>query len=53
VVVTPVGKVTTDEGSYVINDNKIGSYTQRLNEIIVGIQEEEIDDPYEWIYPVE
>jgi len=53
VVVTPVGKVTTDEGSYVINDNKIGPYTQRLNEIIVGIQEEEIDDPYEWIYPVE
>jgi branched-chain amino acid aminotransferase len=53
VVVTPVGKVTTHKGSYVINDNKIGPYTKKLNEILLGIQQEEIEDPFDWIHPVE
>ena len=52
VVVTPVGKVTTHKGSYVINKNKIGPYTKKLNESLTGIQNEEFADPFKWIYPV-
>jgi len=52
VVVTPVGKITTHNSSTTINNNKIGPITKKLRKILFGIQREEIDDPFEWIYPI-
>ena len=52
VVVTPVGKITTNNASTTINKNKMGPITQKIREILLGIQREEIEDPFGWIYPI-
>ncbi len=52
VVVTPVGKITTNKTSTTINKNKIGPITKKIRKILLGIQREEIEDPFNWIYPI-
>lgn len=52
VVVTPVGKITTNHTSTTINHNKIGPITKKIRKILLGIQREEIEDPFGWIYPI-
>jgi len=52
VVVCPIGKVSTDDNSYVINDNKMGDVTTELRRLLTGIQNEKIEDPYGWIQPL-
>lgn len=52
VVVTPVGKITTNNESSTINKNKMGPITNEIREILLGIQREERDDPFGWIYPI-
>ena len=53
VVVTPVGKITTHNESTTINNNEMGPITKQIREILLGIQREERDDPFGWIYPIE
>ncbi len=52
VVVTPVGKITTNKTSTTINKNKMGPITKKIRKILLGIQREEIEDPFKWIYPI-
>ncbi|MEE8341800.1 MAG: branched-chain amino acid aminotransferase [Candidatus Neomarinimicrobiota bacterium] len=52
VVVTPVGKITTNNTSTTINNNKMGPITMKIRKILLGIQREEIEDPFGWIYPI-
>lgn len=52
VVVTPVGKITTNKESTIINKNKMGPITKKIRKILLGIQREEIEDPFGWIYPI-
>jgi hypothetical protein len=30
----------------------MGPITQKIREILLGIQKEEIEDPFGWIYPI-
>ena len=53
VVVTPVGKITTHKESTTINNNKMGPITKKIRKILLGIQREERDDPFGWIYPID
>ena len=52
VVVTPVGKITTNNTSTTINHNKMGPITKKIRKLLLGIQREEIEDPFGWIYPI-
>ena len=52
VVVTPVGTITHQGEKIVIRDGNMGPCTQRLRETLVGIQLQEIDDPFGWAIAV-
>ena len=53
VVVTPIGKICTDNSEHVIKDGKIGSITEKLRNIILNIQSETDNDDFGWITPLE
>lgn len=52
VVVTPVGKITYQKETVEICGNQMGPITQKIRNTILGIQREEIEDPFGWITPV-
>ena len=52
VSVTPVGSISDNDGVHSLSDGKIGSYTMKLKEILVGIQREEINDDFGWLFPL-
>ena len=52
VSVTPVGSISDNGGVHSFSDGKIGSYTMKLKEILVGIQREEINDDFGWLFPL-
>jgi branched-chain amino acid aminotransferase len=49
VVVTPIGKITYQEKTTEINQNQMGSIAKKIREMLVGIQREEIEDPFGWV----
>lgn len=51
-VITPIGKITTDDDFQVIGDGEIGSLTRKLYDILTGIQRERIEDTFGWVHPV-
>ena len=51
-VVSPIGKLMYRDVEYVINDGKIGSVTQKLYDILTGIQWGKLEDEYGWIYKI-
>ncbi|SUZ97871.1 uncharacterized protein METZ01_LOCUS50725 [marine metagenome] len=53
VSVSPVGSITDGDGVHSISDGNIGPYTMKLKELLVGIQLENIDDDYGWLFPIE
>jgi branched-chain amino acid aminotransferase len=53
VVVTPVGRITSDTSTATINNNQIGPVVKKLNELLLGIQYELIEDRFKWVYPIE
>ncbi len=53
VIVTPVGKITFAGKEYIINQNTIGAKTSELRNLLLGIQREEYDDPFGWLYEIE
>ena len=53
VVVTPVGKITSENGEHRINDGKMGKITHELRSLLVGIQREECEDTLNWLHPVD
>jgi len=53
VVVTPIGKICTDDSEYVIRDGKMGSITAKLRKIILNIISETQNDDFGWITQLE
>ncbi len=49
-VVSPIGKLAYGEDEYVINDGKIGEVTQKLYDILTGIQWGKVEDTFQWVY---
>ena len=49
VVVTPIGRISTDNSEHVIGDGKIGPITAELRKIIRNIQSETVNDEFGWI----
>ena len=52
VVVTPIGKITLKEKVREFNGSEIGPITKKCSKILTGIQKQEIDDPFGWLYPI-
>ena len=44
---------TDDDGVHSLSDGNIGPYTMKLKELLVGIQREDIDDDFGWLFPIE
>jgi len=53
VVVTPVGKIASDNKEYIINGEKIGKITNELRSLLIGIQREEREDTFNWLQSVD
>ena len=51
-VVSPIGKLAVGDKEYVINDGKIGEVTQKLYDVLTGIQWGKTADPFGWVYRV-
>ncbi len=51
-VVSPIGKLMYEDVEYVINNETIGEVTQKLYDILTGIQWGEIEDEFGWIYKI-
>ena len=49
-VVSPIGKLAYGDDEYEIADGKIGAVTQKLYDILTGIQWGEIEDSYGWTH---
>ena len=49
-VVSPIGRLMYQDVEYVINDEKIGSVTQKLYDILTGIQWGLLEDEFGWIH---
>ena len=49
-VVSPIGKLALGDKEYVIGGGKIGEVTQKLYDVLTGIQWGKRDDPYGWVY---
>ena len=47
-VITPVGQLKWDEGSFTINDQQPGKWTMKLRETLTGIQRGIVEDKHGW-----
>ncbi|MED4207208.1 branched-chain amino acid aminotransferase [Neobacillus mesonae] len=52
-VISPVGELTWNGHSIVINDKQIGEVSQRLYDAITGIQLGSLEDPFGWTLEVD
>ncbi|MBO7297802.1 MAG: branched-chain amino acid aminotransferase [Clostridia bacterium] len=51
-VVSPIGKLAYGEDEYEINGGKIGEVTQKLYDILTGIQWGKLPDEFGWVYKI-
>jgi branched-chain amino acid aminotransferase len=51
-VVSPIGKLAFGEKEFVVNGGKIGAVTQKLYDILTGIQWGKVEDSFNWTYQV-
>ncbi len=51
-VVSPIGRLMYEDVEYVIGDEKIGEVTQKLYDILTGIQWGKVEDTFNWVYSV-
>jgi branched-chain amino acid aminotransferase len=51
-VVSPIGQLTVNGADYIINNNQIGDFTQKLYNEITGIQWGKKEDKFNWCYKV-
>ncbi|MBE7084904.1 MAG: branched-chain amino acid aminotransferase [Clostridiales bacterium] len=49
-VVSPIGKLAYGEEEYVIGGGKIGEVTQKLYDILTGIQWGKVEDTFNWVH---
>lgn len=50
--VTPVGKLSHEQQEYTINNGKTGHVTDELRKMLLGIQQEECADSFNWLHPI-
>jgi branched-chain amino acid aminotransferase len=50
--ISPVGSICYKDKDYVINNNETGAWTQKIYDILIGMQYGELEDKYGWIYKV-
>ena len=51
-VVSPIGKLAYEDAEYEINDGKIGEVTQKLYDILTGIQWGKAEDTFGWVHKI-
>ena len=51
-VVSPIGRLMYEGVEYTVNGEKIGDTTQKLYDILTGIQWGTVEDKYGWIYKI-
>ncbi len=51
-VVSPIGRLMCNDIEYAINNERIGEVTQKLYDILTGIQWGKIEDTYGWVYKI-
>jgi len=51
-VITPVGQVKSESGSFSINEGQTGPVAARLREVLLDIQHGHAPDPYGWVHRV-
>ncbi len=49
-VVSPIGKLAYGEKEYIVGGGKIGEVTQKLYDILTGIQWGKVEDTFGWVY---
>ena len=49
-VVSPIGKLAYGDDEYVIGGGKIGEVTQKLYDILTGIQWGKVEDTFNWVH---
>jgi branched-chain amino acid aminotransferase len=49
-VVSPIGQLAYGDKEYVVNNGKIGEVTQKLYDILTGIQWGKVEDTFSWVY---
>ena len=49
-VVSPIGKLAFGDDEYVVNGGKIGEVTQKLYDVLTGIQWGKVEDTFHWVY---
>ena len=49
-VVSPIGKLAYGDKEYSISEGKIGEVTQKLYDILTGIQWGKIEDTFNWVH---
>ena len=52
-VVSPIGMLAYENEEYVIGNGKIGEVTQKLYDILTGIQWGKVEDTYGWVYKID
>lgn len=52
-VVSPIGRLMYEDVEYIINGEKIGEVTQKLYNILTGIQWGKVSDSYGWICKID
>lgn len=51
-VITPIGSVTIDDKKRVFSDGEPGEITQKLYDLLTGIQRKEVEDDFNWVVDV-
>ncbi len=51
-VVSPIGKLAYGEKEYTVSGGRIGPITQKLYDLLTGVQWGKTDDPFGWVYPL-
>jgi branched-chain amino acid aminotransferase len=51
-VITPVGQVKSDAGSFAINGGETGPVASRVRSVLLEIQHGHVPDPHGWVHRV-
>ena len=51
-VVSPIGKLAYGEKEYIVGGGKIGEVTQKLYDLLTGIQWGKIEDTFHWVHKI-
>lgn len=49
-VITPVGRVLSNQGEFVVNNDEAGEITMTMRDRLTGIQQGRYEDPHGWVH---